>query len=116
MSLVDAEVNVAIDAQTARDGYCSLHTANPTTTGGSEATGGSPAYARQPLSFPAASAKASTAGQVTFDVPAGTYGYFGMWSAPTGGTFRGGNPLSTPETYAGQGQLKVTVTVSGTAT
>ena len=116
MPLVDAEVNVAIDAQTARDAYASVHTASPGTTGASEASGGSPAYVRQPLSFPAATGKSSTAAQVTFDIPAGSYSHFGMWSASTGGTFRGGNPLSSTETFAGQGQLKLTITVTGTAT
>jgi hypothetical protein len=49
-----------------------------------EATGGSPAYARQAVTWGAAasSAKANSAA-LTFDVPAGTYGFFTMWNVGT---------------------------------
>lgn len=61
-----------------------------------EATGGSPSYARQSIVWGAASsgAKANT-GSLTFDVPAGTYGYFGLFNASTGNTsnFRGYIPF-----------------------
>lgn len=63
---------------------------------GTEATGGSPAYARQGVVWGAAAAgqKANT-GALTFDVPAGTYHSFGLFSAPTGnsGTFLGYIPF-----------------------
>lgn len=116
MPLVTAEVNVAVDAVTARDAYISLHTADPGGTGANEASGGSPAYARKALSWGSASSGAASATQVTFDVPAGTYTHFGLWSAVTAGTYRGGNPLSQSETFGAQGQLKVTPTITGSAT
>jgi hypothetical protein len=54
---------------------------------GTEATGGSPPYARQAVVWGAAASgtKANT-GALTFDVPAGTYGFFGFFNASTGNT------------------------------
>lgn len=52
-----------------------------------EASGGSPAYARQAVSWAAASAGArANSGALTFDVAAGTYGYLTFWNASTGNT------------------------------
>lgn len=66
----------------------SVHTAY-SATGTNEATGGSPAYARKAVVWNAASAgaKAQNAA-VTFDLPAGTYGWIGFWNT-TGPTFLG---------------------------
>lgn len=115
MAFVTAEINVAVDAVAARAGHLSLHTASPGTTGTNEVTGGS--YARVPLTWPAASSGDATATQATVEVPAGTTPtHFGLWSAGSGGTFRGGNALSTTETFTGAGQLKVTVTIDGSST
>lgn len=57
------------------------------TAAATEATGGSPAYARQAVTWGAAAsgAKANT-GALTFDVPAGTYAFFTWWNASTGNT------------------------------
>lgn len=63
---------------------------------GTEATGGSPAYARQAVTWAAASSGTkSNSGSLTFDVPAGTYAYFGLFNASTGNTsnFRGYIPF-----------------------
>lgn len=50
-----------------------------------EATGGSPAYARQAVTFGTASGgQVSNTGALTFDVPSGTYGFLTFWN--TGGT------------------------------
>lgn len=114
MALQTSEVNVAVDAVAARATHLSVHTADPATTGAAEATGGS--YARVALVWPAATAGSSTAGQVTVEVPAGTYTHYGLWGALTGTTtWRGGNPLSTTETFGAAGQLKVTASIPGTA-
>lgn len=115
MPFVDAERNIAADAVAARITYLSLHTANPGTTGASEASGGAPAYARKAVTFGAATAGTATSVEVTFDVPAGTYTHFGAWSAATAGTFRGGNALATSQVISSQGQLKLTVTIPVTA-
>jgi hypothetical protein len=56
-----------------------------TTAGGTEATGGSPAYARKAAVWgAAATGQKSNTGTFTFDVPAGTYAYFTLWNALTG--------------------------------
>lgn len=61
-----------------------------------EATGGTPAYARQAVTWGAAAAglKANT-GALTFDVPAGTYGFFTYYNDLTlnTGNYRGYAPF-----------------------
>lgn len=61
--------------------FASLHTAYPGTTGASEVTGGTPAYARKAITINAASggSRLLNAG-VTFDVPACTVKWIGLWS------------------------------------
>lgn len=115
MPLTDGERNTIADAEAARLLFASLHTSNPGSTGTNEATGGSPAYARKSLTFGSSSGGTATAAEVTFDVPAGTYTHFGVWSASTGGTFRGGNPLAVSQTMSSQGQIKLTVALPVTA-
>lgn len=110
MALTTASVTTAVSAVTGTITHLSLHTADPGTTGAAEVTGGTPAYARVPATW-----TSGVSNQVTFDVPAGTYTHFGTWSAITGGTFRGGNPLNATQTLTGQGQVKLTVTLTGTA-
>jgi len=90
--------------------YVSLHTADPGTTGASEATGGSPAYARKAITWgtPAFSSGTETvtsAATITFDVPAGTYAYFGLWDALAGNYLMGGT--CTSQTFSGQGQYQI---------
>lgn len=71
----------------------SLHTAFPGTTGASEVTGGAPAYARKAITINAASGgQRALNAAVTFDVPACTVKWIGLWNstvfvgtAPNGG-------------------------------
>jgi hypothetical protein len=87
-------------------GVNTLVTAPPTdtspgtgaTAAATEATGGSPAYARQAVTWgaPAAGLKSNT-GALTIDVPAGTYGFLTFWNASTGNSgteYRGWAPLN----------------------
>jgi hypothetical protein len=85
--------------------HASLHTADPGSTGASEVSGGSPAYARKAITWAAASAGSKTlSAAVTFDVPAGTtVTHCGTWSAISAGTFRAGGTLSVPESWGAQG-------------
>jgi hypothetical protein len=96
--------------------HASLHTADPSTTGASEVTGGSPAYARKAITWAASSAASKTlTGTVTFDVPGGTtVTHAGLWSAISAGTFRGGGALSGSEVFGAQGTytLNLTATLS----
>jgi hypothetical protein len=60
----------------------SLHTDYPGTTGASEVTGGSPAYAREAATFNASSGGARLLNaSVAFDVPACTIKWIGVWGA-----------------------------------
>jgi hypothetical protein len=92
--------------------YVSLHTADPGTTGASEATGGSPAYARKAITwgtptFSSGTETVASAATVTFDVPTGTYAYFGLWDAASGGNYLMGGTC-TSQTFGAQGQYQIT--------
>jgi len=81
--------------------YLSLHTANPAQTGTGEGPDG-----RESIVFNSSSSgtQASTTTQTWPTVVGGnTYGYFGIWTAASGGTFvRGGVlTLSLPTPTAG---------------
>jgi hypothetical protein len=89
----------------------SLHTGNPDPSGGSEVTGGSPAYARKSITWSAASAGSMTASnQPQFDVPASTtVTHVGFWSAVTSGTYMGMADV-TDESFGSQGTYTLTST------
>lgn len=91
--------------------YASLHTADPDPAGGSEVTGGSPAYARKSITWSAASAGSMDASnQPVFDVPAATtVSYVGFWSAVTAGTYFGMANV-TDEAFGAQGTYTLTST------
>lgn len=93
--------------------YISIHTASPGGTGANEATGGSPAYARQSTTWGSASASTITGSQVTINLAAGTYTYAGIWTAATSGTFIDQVAISST-TLGAQGQLLVTPSFSMT--
>ncbi|MGZ4516704.1 MAG: phage tail fiber protein [Mycobacteriaceae bacterium] len=103
--LVNASRNTMLDAFGSAYGFVSLHTADPGTTGTSEVTGGSPAYARKAVTWAAAATSSkSSSSQVVFDVPGSTtIAYLGYWTAATGGTFGGSRPLDVNQTFATQG-------------
>lgn len=68
--------------------FVGLHTLTDpgtgTTANAGEATGGSPAYARLAATWGAAAAGVkSNTSTFTFDVPAGTYGFFTLWNTAT---------------------------------
>lgn len=123
----DADLNTQADEDAARCAYASMHTASPGSTGTNEATGGSPAYARQGVTWSAggaegplgASAQPATVGVAwgaeTFDLAAGSYTHGGYWSASSGGTFRGGGALSTTVTLGADGTQQVSLSVGPNA-
>lgn len=115
MTLQSTETTNAATTEVARLAYLSLHTADPGGTGGSEATGGSPAYARQLNVWGTAAGGVCTGAQLTFQVPPGTYGYYGFWSAATGGTWLGGGALDVAQSPSTQAVLQVTPKVTVTA-
>ncbi|HYJ33841.1 MAG TPA: hypothetical protein VE326_11530 [Candidatus Binatia bacterium] len=116
MALTVAGRNAAATGVGGAITFASLHTADPAMTGANEITGGTPAYARQPITWTETNGVASLNGPVTFNVPPGTtVAYVGLWNAPNAGTYEGAAQLSAPETFTGQGtytltSLTVTVT------
>lgn len=104
-----AAKNYALDQLAANKWkYFSLHTADPGSSGTSEITGGSPAYARKLASWNAAASGALTSSAtVNFDVPASTVAYLGLWDSLTGGAY-GGKVLLVSATYGSQAVHPIT--------
>lgn len=134
MPFNDAAKNVMLDAldetntQITHIGVNTLTTAPPTDTtpgtgtnaAATEATGGSPAYARVSVVWGgAAAAVKQNTGALTIDVPAGTYGFLTFWNASTGNTsnYRGFAPLNgSPKTFGTVNAADVTAnTISSSA-
>lgn len=115
------EKNAILDARSGSWVAASLHSADPSTTGANELTGGSPAYARKAITWGSGSGGqvvSVTTAQV-FDVPAGsTVAFIGIWSATSAGTFRGSMPagaaLNTPLVFTGAASTDV-LTAPGSA-
>lgn len=83
----------------------SLHTADPSTTGANEVTGGSPAYARAAVTavdFAAVSAGAFTlAADISFSGPAsGACTHVGIWD---GANFLGGAAITGDQAFNAEG-------------
>lgn len=93
--------------------YVSLHTATPGTTGASEVTGGSPAYARVAVTWNSPSGGSVTnSNALTINLPASTTAtHFGIWSAVTAGTYYLGGALTSSVT-TGSTQGTVTVAIA----
>jgi hypothetical protein len=85
----------------------SLHSADPGTTGASEISGGSPAYARKTPAFSAASGGATNlSANLVFDVATGTtVAFYGLWK---GATFFAGGAVTGGGTFTGQGTFTLT--------
>lgn len=104
-------LNAAVNGIAAAGTYISAHTADPSTGGTSEVTGGT--YARQQTTWGTASAGSRVGSQVTIPIPAGTsVTYWGVWSAATAGTFLGGFALGATETFGAAGTLQHTPTIT----
>jgi hypothetical protein len=95
MPLTDAGRNASLDGVRAVATHISLHSTNPGTTGVGELTGGTPPYARKPITWTASAAGVTdNNAALDFDVPAGvTVTYFGLWTAITAGVFLGWFPV-----------------------
>lgn len=98
--------NIALDALGTVCTYLALYSDAAGTT---EISGGSPAYARKPITFAAAASgsKALNGTLPTFDVPACTVAAVGFCTALTGGTQHAVDDV-TAETFAAQGTYSVT--------
>lgn len=115
MPLYEALTNAMLDSAvrgTALAGHIthvSLHTADPTSAGLREVSGGSPAYARVPVIFLSpAGGVISTANRPTLNVPPGvTVTHVGFWSAAEGGTILASDEVPR-ETFTEQGRYTLT--------
>ncbi len=89
--------NTMADAFGALAAYRSLHSGYPSTTGANEISGGSPAYARKPITWNASSSgNLDDSNTATFDIPPSTTVYYqSYWSASSGGTNYGFSPLGS---------------------
>lgn len=87
--------------------HVSAHTADPSTTGTNEVSGGS--YARQSITFAAAAAGSMASSNTpAIPIPTGvTVTHLGYWSASSGGTFLGSSDI-TDDTFVTDGTLTVT--------
>jgi hypothetical protein len=105
--LVDAGKNLLLDGFAGGVSFVSLHTADPSTGGTNEVSGG--AYTREAVSWAsAASASVSTSASIVFDVPGSTtITHLGYWSASTAGTFYGSRALDTSQTFATAGTYTI---------
>lgn len=109
--LMENARHIGLDAIVAASDWVSLHTDDPGTSGLNEVSGGSPAYARLQGTFAAASNGVRVlSSDLSFNVPGSTtIAWVGVWSAQTGGTFRGKHQV-TSETFASQGNYIVKAT------
>lgn len=120
MPFNDVSKNVMLDAldeSVTQVTHVGIHTLTDPGTGtnanAGEATGGSPAYARQAVTWGAAAGgQKSNTGALTFDVPAGTYGYFTLFNASTGNTnnYRGHIPFGGASVLKGFASTDPTLT------
>lgn len=86
-----------------------IYTTAPSATAGTEPSGGSPAYARKPLTW-AAGATGVVSASATFDVPAGTTVVgSGLHDALTGGNYIDGK-TETSVSFPTQDTVTVTYT------
>jgi hypothetical protein len=93
--------------------FVALYSTAPTTTAGTELTGGAPAYARVASSW-SAPASGSMTQTVTHNVASGaTVAGVGFHSAATGGTYADGASL-TSQPFSSQGTYQTTITYSQT--
>lgn len=90
--------------------YGALYTTAPGGSAGTEVTGGSPAYARKPLTWTAGTVDGIVTASATFDVPSGaTVVGAGVHNALTAGTYLDGIAV-TSQPFAAQGTYTVSFT------
>lgn len=110
MPFTTAVLNLAVDAIAGAGAYISAHTGDPSTTGANEVAGGS--YARQQTTWGTAANGERVGSQVNIPIPAATtVTHWGVWSAATSGTFRGGFALGASEVFGSAGTLQHTPTL-----
>src|SRR5690349_13545126 len=113
MPFTTAPQNDAVTAVKGAATYISLHTADPSTTGTNEVTGGT--YARVQTTWGSTSGGQSTGSAATINVPSGTtITHWGLWTASSGGTFYYGGTLPASESFGSAGTYALTPTLQAT--
>jgi hypothetical protein len=113
-------VNVTATAQSLNNSFTGLGTwigvctgtPGNTSTPANEATGGSPAYARQATTWTGGTSGSAAGSAVILNLPAGTYPYMIMCSGSTGNNMVDWITLPTPIVIAAQTAVTVTPSVS----
>jgi hypothetical protein len=106
--------NILSDAYKAAATHGAVYTTAAGGTAGTEPSGGSPAYARLPLSWGASSNGVTSATPAAFNIPSGaTIVSAGVHSALTAGTYYDGGAV-TNQTFASQGTYTITFTYTQT--
>jgi hypothetical protein len=107
MALSNAGKDALLEGLAAVASHASLHTADPSTTGANELTGGT--YARQLIPWDAASAgNLTTDDAIVFDVAGDrTITHVGYWSSDDGGAFYGARALDESQTFATAGTYTI---------
>lgn len=113
MTNVTATADILIADYSALGSWLGLATGSPgnTASPANEASGGSPAYARQETTW-VVSGPTAIGSAITFNVPAGTYSYMILCSAQTGNSMVDWTPI--PPQVAGS-QTTITITPLATA-
>lgn len=108
MTNVTSTADTMISDYSALGNWVGVFTGAPgnTSTPSNEASGGSPAYARQATSWTVSGSTAIGA-SVTINVPAGTYSYMGLFSASSGNNMVDWAPI-TPQVCTGQTTITIT--------
>lgn len=82
--------------------WISLHSADPTTNGTGEISGGT--YERVSVTFPPAASGTSASTTAVINIPPNTtISHWGRWSAKTGGQFYMGGSLASVEQFSASG-------------
>lgn len=113
MAYTAAADTTAITAVKNAATFISLHTADPSTTGTNEVTGGT--YARVATTWGTVTAGSTTGSAATINVPSGTtITHWGLWTAGTAGTFYYGGALAASEVFGAAGTYALTPTLTAT--
>lgn len=105
MAMTTAYLNAVRDAAAAEGDALITHIA--LFNSGTELSGGSPAYARLPVTWVQTGGELRPSANLDFDVPASTVNEWRGFSAASGGTDYGGAAISPAVTFSAQGVFRL---------
>jgi hypothetical protein len=115
MPLTSARVTASVDTAVEDVTHIQLHDGDPGVNGTDNVA--AEVAARLSFVFPSASSdETEQVGTFTITGAGGPYTDISLWNALTNGTLQGQAALTPEESFAGAGELEVTVTVTGTST